>query len=150
MFILVQYREYYLLLLVGTVTITSLHETFVLINSILTYHSKVKQGLTVDTRDVNDLGPGKFRTQADSRTKQICYYNRNKKDTTFNSFLAKRKETSSPSEINFSIVKVIDNVNKHDSINFDTNDELSDFKNDIVQRTTQWVSEKDTVGKKPN
>ena len=61
--------------------------------------------------------------------------------------MATRKETSSPSEINFSIVKVIDNVNKHDSINFDTNDELSDFKNDIVQRTIQRVSESNTVGK---
>ena len=64
-----------------------------------------------------------------------------------NSFLATRKETSSPNEITFSIVKVIDDVNKHDSINFDTNDELSDFKNDIVQRTIQRVSEGDAVGK---
>ena len=60
--------------------------------------------------------------------------------------MATRRETSSPSEITFSIVKVIDNVNKHD-INFDTNDELSDFKNDIVQRTIQRVSEGDAVGK---
>ena len=100
-------------------------------------NSKVKQCLTVDTRNVNDLGPGKFRTQADSGTEQICYYNGNKKDTSFNCFLATRKEILSPSEIIFSIVKVIDKVNKHDSINFDTNDELSDFKNDIFQRTIQ-------------
>ena len=92
-------------------------------------NSKLKQCLTIDTRDVNDLGPGKFRTQADSGTEKICYYNRNKKDTSFNSFLATRKETSSPSEINFSIVKVIDNVNKR-NVNFDINDELSDFKNE--------------------
>ena len=110
-------------------------------------NSKFKQCLTVDTRDVNDLGPEKFRTQADSGTEQICYYNRNKKDTSFNCFLATRKETSSPSEINCSIVKVIGNVNKHDSINFDINDELSDFKNDIVKRTIQQVSESNTVGK---
>ena len=61
-------------------------------------NSKVKQCLTIDTRDINDLGPGKFRTQTDNRAEQICYYNRNKKDTTFNSFLAKQKETSSPGE----------------------------------------------------
>ena len=60
-----------------------------------------------------------------------------KKDSSFNCFLVTRKETSSPSEIIFSIVKVIDIVNKHDSINFDTNDELSDFKNDTGQRTIQ-------------
>ena len=28
-------------------------------------NSKQKQCLTIDTRDINDLGPGKFRTQAD-------------------------------------------------------------------------------------
>ena len=100
-------------------------------------NSKLKQCLTTDTRYVNDLGPGKFRTQADSGTEQICYYNRNKKDTSINSFSATREKASSPSEINFSIVKVIDNVNKHDSINSDISDELSDFKNDIVQRTIQ-------------
>ena len=97
--------------------------------------------MTIDTRDINDLGPGKVRTQADSGTEQICYYNRNKKDTSFNSFLVTRKETSSPSQIIFSIVKVIDNGNKDDSINSDISDELSDFKNDIVQRTIQRVSE---------
>ena len=31
-------------------------------------NSRQKQCLTVDTRDVNDLGPGKFRTQADNGT----------------------------------------------------------------------------------
>ena len=31
-------------------------------------YSRQKQCLTTDTRDVNDLGPGKFRTQADSGT----------------------------------------------------------------------------------
>ena len=110
-------------------------------------NSNVKQCLTVDTCDVNDLEPGKFRTQADYGTEQISYYNRNRKDTSFNCFFATRKETLSPGEINFSIVKVIDNVNKDDSINFDINDEQSDFKNDIVQRTIQRANESDTVGK---
>ena len=110
-------------------------------------NSKVKQCLTIHTCDINDLGPGKFRTQANSGTEQICYYNRNKKDASFNSFLAMPKETSSPSEINFSIVKVIDNVNKHDSINFNINNELSDFKNDIVQQTIERVSKGDTFRK---
>ena len=110
-------------------------------------NSKVKECLTIDTRDINDLGPSKFRTQAGNRTEQICYYNRNRKDTSFNCFLASRKETSSPSEKTFSIVKVIDNANKHDSINFDENDELSDFKNNIVQRTIQSASKSDTFKK---
>ena len=38
-----------------------------------------KQCLTTDIRDVNDLGMAKFRTQADSGTQQICYYNGNKR-----------------------------------------------------------------------
>ena len=145
LFKLVQYREYYILLPLCRATIMSLHKTFGLMNSILTY-LKVKQCLTVDTPYVNNLGPEKFRTEADSRTEQTCYCNKNKKDTNFDSFLATRKKTS-PSKINFSIVKVTDNVNKNDSINFDTDDELSGFKNDIVQQTIQRVSESNTARK---
>ena len=39
-----------------------------------------------NTTDVNDLGPAKFRTQADNNKEQICYYKCNKKDTNSNSF----------------------------------------------------------------
>ena len=53
-------------------------------------NSRQKQCLTVDTPDVNELGPKKFRTEADNGTQQICYYNRNKTDTSVNSFLATR------------------------------------------------------------
>ena len=100
-------------------------------------NSTQKQWLTIDTTDINDLGAPKFRIQADSDTEQICYYNRNKKDTSFNYFLAVRKETASASEITFSIVKVLDKTNKRNSIYSEISDELSDFKNDIVQRTIQ-------------
>ena len=31
----------------------------------------------MDTRNVNELGLAKFRTQADNGTEQICYYNKN-------------------------------------------------------------------------
>ena len=68
------------------------------------FNSRQKQCLTIDSCDVNELGPAKFRTQADSGTEQISYYNRNKKDTCFNSLLAVGKQTSSPFEINVSIV----------------------------------------------
>ena len=83
------------------------------------------------------MGPAEFRTQADSSTEKICYYNRNRKDTSFNSFWAVRKETSTPFETRFSIVKLIDNTNRHDTIYSQISDELSDFKNDIVQCTIQ-------------
>ena len=49
-------------------------------------NSKQKQYLTIETRHINDLGPGKFRTQVDNDTCQIFYYNRDKSDTSFNSF----------------------------------------------------------------
>ena len=110
-------------------------------------NSTQKQCLTIDTRDFNDLGPARFRTQADSDTGQICYYNRNKRDTIFNSFLEVRKETSFASEITFAIVKVIDKTNRNDIIYSEISDELSDFKNDITQRTIQQTSESDTVRK---
>ena len=91
--------------------------------------------MPIDSRDISDLGPAKFRTPADSDTELICYYNRNKRDTSFNSFLAVRKETRSASEITFSIVKVIDKTNRHDTIYSEISDRLSNFKNDILQQT---------------
>ena len=76
--------------------------------------SKQKQCLTVDTRPINDLRRGKFRIQADNGQKQICYYNRGKSDTHFNSFLAKRKHTSPNNNISFSIVKILSKSNNLD------------------------------------
>ena len=54
--------------------------------------SNKKQYLTIDIRDINDLGPSRFRIQADNNQEQICYYNRNKKGKMFNCFLALRKQ----------------------------------------------------------
>ena len=110
-----------------------------------------KQCLKIDTREGNELGAAKFTTQADSGTEQqICYYNRNKKDTCFNSFLAVRKETPSPFEINFSIVKVIDNTNGRNDICSETSHKLTDFKIDKIQSTIQQVSESDLIRKRPD
>ena len=72
--------------------------------------------MTIDSRDVNDLGPAKFRTRADSNQEQICYCNQNKRDNSFNSFLAVRKQTSTFSDITFSIVKLIDKTNINTNI----------------------------------
>ena len=59
--------------------------------------------------------------------------------------MAVRKETSFPFEINFSVVKVIDNTNRHNAIYSEIRHELSDFKNSNVQRTIQRTSESDTA-----
>ena len=53
-------------------------------------NSKDKKCLTVDTRDINDLGPGKFRTSADSDIEQHCYFNRNNTDARYKSCVAKQ------------------------------------------------------------
>ena len=96
-------------------------------------NSTQKQCLTIDTQDVSDLRPAKTGTQAYSDTEQICYCNRNKRDKSFDSFLAVGKETPSASKITFSIVKVIDKTNRHDTVYSEISDELSDFENDLVQ-----------------
>ena len=87
--------------------------------------------------DVSDLGPGKFKTHADSGPEQICYYNTNKTDTSFNYFLAVRQQTSQASEINFSIVKVVDNTNRNNVIYLEVGDKLSNLKNDNIPSTIQ-------------
>ena len=60
-----------------------------------------------------------------------------------------RKQTSSASEIIFSIVSLIDKIIRNDSIYFAINGDLSDFKNDKVkyERPIQRVSEIDGVGR---
>ena len=57
-------------------------------------------------REVNELGPGKFRTSADDGQEQTCYFNRNKSDMHFSSFVARRVQKKPTTAITFSIVKV--------------------------------------------
>ena len=86
-------------------------------------NSKEKKCLTVDTRDVNELGPGKFRTSVDNGEEETCYFNRNRSDTQFTSFFAKRTQTN---PIRFSIVKPnsdFELVNK--SLDFELNSSIS-------------------------
>ena len=99
--------------------------------------------MAIDTRNVNDLGAAKFRTQAENKREQICYYNQNKKGKSFNPFLAVRKQTSQAKDIIFSIVSLIEKTNRNRNIYFEINDELSDFNNDNVQykRPIQRLSE---------
>ena len=99
-----------------------------------------KQCLTIYTRDVSALGPGIFRTHADNGTEQICYYNRNKIGTSFNSFLATKEQTSQASKIEFSIVKVIDSLNRSNVLYSEVTNELSNLKNDNVRGTVQQIS----------
>ena len=73
-------------------------------------NSKEKKCLTIDTRDVNELGPGKLRTSTDDGEERTCYFNRNKSDTHFTSFIAKRI-LNRQQTLTFSIVKVSSDFN---------------------------------------
>ena len=75
-------------------------------------NSQEKKCLTIDTRDVNKFGAGKFKTSANNAEELTCYFHRNKNDTHFTSFLARCTKAE---PIRFSIVKQIfdfDFVNK--------------------------------------
>ena len=71
--------------------------------------------------------------QSDNGIQRICYYNRNKSDTSFNSFLATRKQTSQKGAIKFSIDKVIANINSSGVSYLELGDELKNINNDNIQ-----------------
>ena len=72
------------------------------------------------------LGPSKFRNNAESGTEQICYYNRNQKDKSFNRFLALRKETANESII-FEIRNIVEETKTGSFDYYDINSELEEF-----------------------
>ena len=74
----------------------------------------------------------KFRTGSENDKEHICYFNYNKKDRTFNRFLAVRKWISAD-EIIFSIVNLIDQSNKFEDTCYKIDNELREFDNDRVQ-----------------
>ena len=83
-------------------------------------NSKEKKCLTIDTREVNELGPGKFRTSADDGEEQT------KATHILHRFFAKRIRNDS-SEITFSIVKVNSDFNLvNKSLDIELNSSLSD------------------------
>ena len=72
---------------------------------------------------MNKLGPGKFRTSAENGIEQTCYFNRNKTDSHFSSYIAKRV---SQDNLVFSIVKLNSDFNL-------INKSLEiDFKNSLI------------------
>ena len=112
-------------------------------------NSKEKKCLTIDTRDVNDFGSGKFRTSANNGEEQTCYFNRNKSDTHFTSFFAQRTQAE---PIRFSIVKPnseFDFVNK--SLNIDVKSSVSDWelKRQLQQTSSENFSDGRSENKKP-
>ena len=109
-------------------------------------NSSKNQYLAIDTRELNESGPAKFRTQADSNSQKICYYDGNKRGKTFNSFLAIRKQPLTGEKTNFSIEKRIENTTKKNTIYTDIGNELNNFNNDNVQfeQPVPGISESNT------
>ena len=82
--------------------------------------------MAIDIRDVNNLGPSKFRTRAKNDKEQTCYFNYNKKESVINRFLAIRKKHHD-NEILFSIVNLINKSNKFKDIYYNISDELENL-----------------------
>ena len=91
-------------------------------------NSNKKYCLTIDCRNFNSLGPSKFRTKAESGTEQICYYNGNRRDKSFNRFLALKKVTEEGSII-FEIKNLVLENKTGNFEYFNINDELEEFNN---------------------
>ena len=71
----------------------------------------------------------------------MCYFNRNKTDTSFNSFLSTREQTFRKGVIKFSIDKVITNINNSNVTYSDLNNELKNINNDNIQSKLQQLGE---------
>ena len=93
-------------------------------------NSNEKKSITVDTRDVNNLGPGKFRTMAENNTKQICYFNRNNSYSHYSSYLSKRVNQEN---LVFSIFKMNFNLNSGYK-NLEINSEKFLFHGDVSEK----------------
>ena len=88
-------------------TLIYLRDRFGLINFIMKYLIvKKKKCLTVDTRDINEFGPGKFRTSAGEQ--QTCYFYKNNSDSYFKSFISQRTQAE---RTTFSIFKAKSDIN---------------------------------------
>ena len=72
-----------------------------------------------------------------------CYYNRNKTDTGFNSFLATIEQTSQKGAIKFSIDTVITNINNSNVSYLELSDELKNTNNENIQSKLQQLSKGD-------
>ena len=93
--------------------------------------------MTIDTRDVNKFGAGKFKMSADNEEEQTCYFNRNKSDTHFTSFFARRTQAE---PIRFSIVKQIfdfDFVNKSLDISATSSVSDGELKRQLQQDSSE-------------
>ena len=109
-------------------------------------NSQEKNCLTINTRVVNEFGPGKFRMSVHNREEQTCYFNRNKSDTHFTSFFARRTQAE---PIQFSIVKQIFDFDfVHKSLDISAKSSVSD--GELKRQLQQDSSESFNNGRSKN
>ena len=100
---------------------------------------KKKKSLTIDTREITELGPGKFRTDAQNGLEQVCYLNRNKSDSHFTSYIAK---CVTPVNLVFYIQKLNLDFNlDNKSLEIELNNSVADG---ISKRQYQSVNKENT------
>ena len=110
--------------------------------------------LAMDCRNLNSIGPSKYRTTAEIDARQICYYNRNEKDKLFDRFLSERKQCEGE-DITFEIKSIIEETNDENINYYGLNGELDEFKNGFSnddrknsKRTIQQSSRTDNTREK--
>ena len=124
-------------------------------------NSTKKECLTIDCRSFNSIGPSKYRTSAESYIRQICYYNRSKKDKLFNRLLSVGKQHAGD-KIIFEIENIIEKTSNGDINYYKVTNELNEFnkngrsnynrrgtKRTIQQPGSTDITRRKRVNKKP-
>ena len=95
--------------------------------------------MTIDTRDINEFGPEKFRTSAEDGEQQTCYFNKNNSNSYFKSFISQRAQTE---PIIFSIFKAKSDINfqdKNHDIYIKSSVSNEDFKRQLQQSSSENI-----------
>ena len=79
--------------------------------------------LTLDCSNINKDGPGRFRTEADNREFQACYFNSENDEQLYNEFVSQRiKSPSEEIDFHFKIVEL--KIKTRNNLTFDASEEL--------------------------
>ena len=68
--------------------------------------------MSVDTRGINEFGPGNFRTNGDNSVEQNFYFNRNNTDSRFKCYVAKRDQRNPDKLVSLISEHYINDINK--------------------------------------
>ena len=111
--------------------------------------------LTICSDNINENGPGKYRTKAENPEKQVCYYGDSKNDQLYRVFNSERiKDSDFENSIHFKITEV---KGKTETKTFSAKNTLNQYgsgvfglrkrERDEIDSTTEGVKRKSTDGK---